>query len=115
MMHRRRWRGRSRKPRIIRFPGHGTITWIPLMNGLPVHGSPPAVLQPDEFEAFRLVYYHGLTQEEAAQRMGVSRGTLWRLLENARKKIGYALEHLAPIVVNPPLPPPDSGEGIAQA
>jgi predicted DNA-binding protein (UPF0251 family) len=41
----------------------------------------------DELEALRLVDYQGLTQEEAAQRMGISRGTVWRCLNSARKKV----------------------------
>jgi hypothetical protein len=41
----------------------------------------------DELEALRLVDYLGLTQEEAADKMGVSRGTVWRCLDSARKKV----------------------------
>jgi uncharacterized protein len=33
----------------------------------------------------------GLNQEEAAQRMGISRRTLWEDLQNARQKIAEAL------------------------
>ena len=100
MMHRHGWRGgRPKKPRIIEFSFPGTITWIPLINGLPAQRGSPVIIEADEFEAYRLVYYHGLTQEEAARKMGVSRGTLWRLLVSARKKLGYALENLAPIII----------------
>ncbi|ABN69603.1 protein of unknown function DUF134 [Staphylothermus marinus F1] len=96
------WRvGRPRKPRIVRFDISGKITWVPLVNGLPAQKSPPIILEPDEFEAYRLVYGHGLTQEEAAVKMGISRGTLWRLLVSARRKIGYALENLAPLIIEP--------------
>ncbi len=45
----------------------------------------------DELEAMRLVDYLGLKQEEAAQQMGVSRATVWRLLESGRKKLVEAL------------------------
>jgi len=41
----------------------------------------------DELEALRLVDYLGLTQEEASQRMRVSRGTVWRCLDSARRKL----------------------------
>ncbi len=41
----------------------------------------------DEYEAYRLTEYLGLSQEEAAQKMGISRGTLWRILESAKKKL----------------------------
>lgn len=41
----------------------------------------------DEFEAIRLADYEGLSQEEAAEEMEISRPTFTRLIENARKKI----------------------------
>lgn len=40
-----------------------------------------------ELEALRLVDEQNLTQEQAAERMQVSRGTLWRILQQARKKV----------------------------
>ena len=45
----------------------------------------------DELEALRLVDYQGLTQEKAAQKMMVSRGTVWRCLDSARKKVATML------------------------
>ncbi len=44
-----------------------------------------------ELEAVRLVDIEGLTQEEAATRMGISRRSFWNDLEGARKKIATAL------------------------
>jgi predicted DNA-binding protein (UPF0251 family) len=44
-----------------------------------------------ELEAFRLVDMEGLSQEEAGQKMSVSRGTIWRLVQSARKKTAQAL------------------------
>ena len=44
-------------------------------------------LYADEIEALRLVDYEGLSQEEAAESMKISRGTVWRLLQSGRKKI----------------------------
>ena len=41
----------------------------------------------------------GLTQEEAAERMGVSRGTLWRSLNSARKKIADMLATKRPLII----------------
>ncbi|RLF40358.1 MAG: hypothetical protein DRN12_05565 [Thermoplasmata archaeon] len=53
----------------------------------------------DELEALRLVDYMGLSQEEAAKRMEVSRGTVWRLLDSGRKKIvAMLVEHKELIV-----------------
>ena len=44
-----------------------------------------------ELETLRLVDEENLTQEQAAERMQISRGTLWRILQKARKKIVIAL------------------------
>ena len=51
----------------------------------------PLIMTMDELEALRLVDYEGLMQEEAAIRMGVSRGTVWRCLSNARMKMAAVL------------------------
>ncbi|MEN8190555.1 MAG: DUF134 domain-containing protein [Thermodesulfobacteriota bacterium] len=45
----------------------------------------------DELEAFKLCDRDGLTQEEAGQRMGVSRGTIQRIITSARKKTAKAV------------------------
>lgn len=45
----------------------------------------------DEFEALRLADLDGLHQEQAAARMGVSRQTFGRIVENARRKVAQAL------------------------
>lgn len=44
-----------------------------------------------ELEALRLVDEENLTQEQAAERMHISRGTLWRILHQAREKVISAL------------------------
>jgi uncharacterized protein len=46
-----------------------------------------------EIESLRLVDYNGMTQEEAASQMGISRRSLWSDLKNARKKVAYALSN----------------------
>ncbi len=98
-----RWRhcgrGRPPRPRRIFVEPSGVVSFIPLVNGIP-SSKEPVYLAPDEYEAYRLVYYMGLSQEEAAKRMSVSRGTLWRLLDSARRKIGIALAEYRPIVVS---------------
>jgi predicted DNA-binding protein (UPF0251 family) len=48
-------------------------------------------LEPAELEAIRLTDLENLNQAEAGERMGVSRGTIWRLLERGRKKVAQAL------------------------
>ena len=49
------------------------------------------IITDDELEAMRLVDYAGMKQEEAAEKMGVSRATVWRLLERGRKKLVEAV------------------------
>jgi predicted DNA-binding protein (UPF0251 family) len=48
-------------------------------------------LQPEEIELLRLIDLEGLEQEEAAEKLGVSRKTAWRDLHEARRKIADAL------------------------
>jgi predicted DNA-binding protein (UPF0251 family) len=61
---------------------------------------PPIALSLDELEAVRLVDYQGLLQEEAARYMGISRGTLWRLLERARRKLVGMIVEGRPLVIS---------------
>lgn len=66
--------------------------------------TPPSSLEPilldvAELEAFRLVDFEGLSQEEAAKKMGVSRGTVWRLVQRARRKIAQALSEGRPLQI----------------
>jgi predicted DNA-binding protein (UPF0251 family) len=44
-----------------------------------------------EFEAVRLVDYENLNFDEAAEKMGVSKATVWRFVKSARRKIAEAL------------------------
>lgn len=84
--HRRGMRGRTPTPVYIsRQPLAEAFTPHPEANENPI------VLEPAELEAFRLVDLDGLSQEDAGHRMGVSRGTVWRLLQRARKKVVEAL------------------------
>ena len=52
---------------------------------------PAILLGYDEYETIRLIDYRGLTQQECAQRMQVSRTTITRIYDEARKKIAEAL------------------------
>jgi len=55
----------------------------------------PASLTP----IFRLVDLEGLSQEEAGTKMGISRGTVWRLLQSARRKTAQALTEGRPLQI----------------
>ncbi|MCW8821403.1 MAG: DUF134 domain-containing protein [Sulfurovum sp.] len=56
----------------------------------------------DEMEAIRLSDYEGLYQQECADRMGISRTTFSRVIQQARKKISDALLHGKAIVMIKP-------------
>jgi len=59
------------------------------------------VLDGAELEVMRLVDLEGLSQEEAGAKMGVSRGTIWRLLQEARRKTAAALSEGRRIDIKP--------------
>ena len=68
----------------------------PLMQGFKPYGIPRQLLSSvsllfDEYEAIRLLDYEGMNQDEAAVKMDVSRPTLTRIYEKARKTIAQAL------------------------
>ena len=76
----------------------------PLMTGFKPFGIPRAqleevVLHYDEYEAVRLLDYEGLMQEQAAEKMNVSRPTLTRIYESARKTIAKAFVEGKMIVI----------------
>ncbi|MCL4170357.1 UNVERIFIED_CONTAM: hypothetical protein GTU68_024411, partial [Idotea baltica] len=48
------------------------------------------VMQFEEYETVKLVIYKSLSQDEAAEKMAVSRPTLTRIYNSALKKIGQA-------------------------
>ena len=77
----------------------------PLMTGFKPIGVPRSqiddvILQYDEYEAIRLLDYEGLVQEEAAEMMNVSRPTLTRIYDNARKTIAKAFVEGKAIVID---------------
>ena len=89
-MHRRRRRRGSRG----RIPSPVFIEQDPkarIFRPHPESESEPVILEPDELEVMRLVDLEDLSQEEAGEKMGISRGTIWRLLKSARRKTTLAL------------------------
>jgi uncharacterized protein len=96
------WRGRHRYGRRGRFPKPVTLEAIPPISSFipnPIRGLEPVFIEFAEVEAFRLVDMEGLSQEEAGQRMSISRGTIWRLVQSARRKTVQALSEGRPIYV----------------
>jgi predicted DNA-binding protein (UPF0251 family) len=92
--HRRGKRGRFPKP--VKIPNPSKVEkLIPE----PRTTSESIAIEPAEVEALRLVDLEGLSQEEAGIEMGVSRGTIWRFLQSARKKVARALTEGRPLVI----------------
>jgi hypothetical protein len=58
------------------------------------------LIEPAEVEALRLVDLEGLSQDEAGQKMGISRGTVWRLVQTARRKVAAALTEGRTLVIS---------------
>ena len=89
MMRGRRRRGRyGRRPNPV-YINHTTT--IKAFNPEPEAQGEPIQLEQAELEAIRLNDLENLNQEEAGEKMGVSRGTIWRLLQRGRAKIALAL------------------------
>jgi len=59
--------------------------------GIPLTELTQVSLFRDEMEALRLCDSEGMTQEEAGLSMGVSRGTIQRIITIARKKTAQAI------------------------
>lgn len=97
-------RGRRRRcGRRGRFPKPVSLGRIPIVDRFipsPQGNPEPIYIEPAELEALRLVDLEGLSQEEAGGSMGVSRGTVWRLLQSARKKTTRALTEARPLLVS---------------
>ena len=99
MPQRRRCRrgNRGRFPKPVTIPNPSTVErFIPE----PRTTSESIIIEPAEVEALRLVDLEGLSQEEAGLEMGVSRGTVWRFLQSARKKVTQALTEGRQLTVN---------------
>ncbi len=95
---RRRRGGQGRIPRpvfIKHFPETTMFTPIPHT------GKEPVQLEHAELEVLRLVDLEDLSQEEAGEAMGISRGTIWRLLHRGRRKITLSLVEGRPLEIMP--------------
>ena len=58
--------------------------------GIPMTDLEPVILLYEEYESIRLSDYEGLTQEQSAEKMNVSRPTFTRIYEKARRTIAQA-------------------------
>ena len=95
MKRRRRRRGqRGRTPTPV-YIGHSPQSII--FEPHPKGDGEPIMLEHEELEALRLVDLEGLSQEEAGEKMGISRGSIWRFLKRAREKVARALTEGRPL------------------
>lgn len=72
------------------------VAHLPQVTFYKPRGIPLSVLQQvnltvDEFEAVRLADLEGMHQDQAAEKMNISRQTFGRIIESAHKKIADAL------------------------
>jgi len=72
--------------------------------GKPLVGLKHINLRRDELEVLKLCDYQGLNQQEAGEKMGVSRGTVQRLLASARRKVAEAVSQGAALILEDLLP-----------
>ena len=103
-MQRRRWRwgGRRRRGAVGRPPKPvmiGTIPSIERLEAIPKRSDDPLYLDSAEVEALRLVDLEKSSFDEAGRKMKVSRNTVWRLVEGARRKIVRAIVEGRTIII----------------
>jgi predicted DNA-binding protein (UPF0251 family) len=67
--------------------------------GIPMTEIEKIRLYRDELETLKLCDLDGFTQEEAAKRMGISRGTVQRILSIARRKTAMAIAECKAIIL----------------
>lgn len=82
---------RPRKPYTCSCPDRLTLKAVFKPAGTPMGMLQSVVLFHDELECLHLCDGMGKTQAEAGDCMGVSRGTVQRLLSEARRKVAEAL------------------------
>ncbi len=86
---------RYRKPRFCSCKSMGKA-FKPV--GIPLADIEKVTLYRDELEALKLCDLDGLTQEDAGKKMGISRGTVQRILAAARRKVAMALSECKALV-----------------
>lgn len=79
------------RPRHCRRVAHMPQVTFYKPRGVPLSVLQHIALTVDELEAVRLADLQGLYQEQAAEKMNVSRQTFGRIIESAHKKIADAL------------------------
>ncbi|MFX0045496.1 MAG: DUF134 domain-containing protein [Candidatus Hermodarchaeota archaeon] len=97
-----RRRRRGRRGRFPIQPRIGARPKASVMTPEPKAADVPIQLDLAEIEVLRLIDLEGMYQEEAGEAMGFSRGTVWRLLQDAREKVVRAIFEGRPLVIGEP-------------
>jgi uncharacterized protein len=92
---------RPKKPRICACPHRPPGCSVFKPAGIPLKDLSRIDLHHDELEALRLCDSEGLSQEAAGTQMGVSRGTVQRLVIAGRKKVVDAIVTVQALVLEP--------------
>lgn len=90
---------RPRKTRNCSCPHREGYAAVYKPAGTPLFELQKIELLSDELEALHLCDGNGMTQQQAGHSMGVSRGTVQRLVSSARHKIARALISHAALVI----------------
>lgn len=78
---------RNKKPRTCNCPLRSQMGLVYKPAGTPLKDLEIVILEHDELEALYLCDGQNMNQEQAGEKMGVSRGTVQRLLSVGRKKL----------------------------
>lgn len=92
---------RPRKPRTCACPQRAAFEAVYKPAGIPLKELEKVQLFHDELEALYLCDAEGKTQEQAGSCMGVSRGTVQRLVSEARRKVASAMVRQQALVIAP--------------
>ena len=101
-MHRGRPVHRRRRGQRGRFPIQPEIKKDPVAKRMipePMGIIEPIYLNRAEAEVLRLIDLEGLYQEQAGEKMRISRGTVQRILVSGREKLVRALFEARPIII----------------
>jgi len=88
------------RPRKRRFCRRYAADRVYKPQGIPLRGIDTIEVSLDQFEALRLCDLEGLDQQQAGEKMGVSRGTIQRLLYGARRSIVEGIMNNKAIIIN---------------
>jgi predicted DNA-binding protein (UPF0251 family) len=66
---------------------------------IPMHKLHKIEIMRDELEALKLCDMKGMTQKQAGEKMGISRGTVQRILTSARRKVAQALVEGSALII----------------